>query len=108
TSRGASKIEIITSPDTFLGKRVRAIIEGSGTEVLFDYNSVPNLSLQTSSSGVTISSEFLRGGIGAGQDGLDTGAIGSASIGAAIFGKSVAQGFANSEVSLFQDTISAT
>lgn len=61
--RGASPIEFIVSPDTFLGKRVRAIIEGSGIDIQFDGSIFK----------VSIDPGYLRGGQIAGQDGLDSG-----------------------------------
>jgi len=35
-SRGANPINFIVNPDTFLGKRVRAIVDGTGQEIKFD------------------------------------------------------------------------
>lgn len=34
--RGANPIRFLVNPDTFLGKRIRAIIDNSGIEILFD------------------------------------------------------------------------
>lgn len=98
-ARGASEIEIITSPDTLLGKKVRAIIEGAGIEINFHYNPIPSLSSLVSDGGVKVSIESLRGGPEVGDEGLDDGklkAIGGIKRLASV-----------SEVSLFQDAISA-
>lgn len=106
-ARGASAIEFIISPDTFLGKRVRAIIEKSAIEINFDYDAIPSLSSLISGGGVTVSQESLRGGPEVGEEGLDTGKIKSKSIGGIIFGQKVANKFASSEEGLFQDAVSA-
>ncbi len=75
--RKASPIQFKVTPDTVLGKRVAAIIERNGTELLFAYDSTagtgvfPGIGGFTSNS-VSISNEFLRGGEVAGYDGLDS------------------------------------
>jgi hypothetical protein len=74
-ARGASSIDFIVNPDTFLGKRVRAIIENAGVEINFDYNPIPSLSSLVSNGGVTVSPESLRGGPEVGDEGLDDGKI---------------------------------
>lgn len=70
--RGVSAIEFIVSPDTLLGKRVRAIIEGTGTEINFTYDAAGGLAeLVTGMGGVSISPDSLKGGPEIGDEGLD-------------------------------------
>ena len=64
--RGAGQIEIIVAPNTVINKRVRAIIDSSGTEIQFTYNSIGGIN-----GSVDVAPEYLRGGAVAGFDGLD-------------------------------------
>ncbi len=73
--RKASPISIKIDPDTLLGKRVTAIIDSLGIELVFKYDSTggtgfPGLGGFTD-SGVEIGEEYLKGGAVAGFDGLD-------------------------------------
>lgn len=65
-ARNASNITIKINPDTLNYKRVIAILDGSGKEIIFDYKSP----LGFSSNSVTISSEYLLNGSILGYDGL--------------------------------------
>lgn len=42
-NRGANPIQFIVDPDTYLGKRVRAIVENVGIEINFDASSIGNI-----------------------------------------------------------------
>ena len=61
--RGANPINFIVDPNTFLGKRIRTIIDNSGIEIIFTGSILQ----------VKIDPGYLRGGDVAQQDGLDTG-----------------------------------
>lgn len=98
-ARGASAIEFITSPDTVIGKKVRALIENSGIEINFSYNPIPSLSKLISDGGVDVSKESLRGGPEVGDEGLDDGTL--TSIGG------IRRLASENEVKLFQDAVSA-
>lgn len=89
SKRQASPITFKINPDTILSKRLIAIIEKTGTEIIFEYNPlsqdninfnidnknvnidflVPNTSAD---SGVKVSAEYLENGAVAGYDGLST------------------------------------
>ena len=101
--RGASAIEFIINPDTLLGKKVRAIIDGRGVEINFTYDSSLGFSGITK-GGVNISIESLRGGPEVGDEGLDD----RKSREKTDFDTGVALKtlFPESEVSLFTDVIS--
>ncbi len=103
--RGATAIEFIVSPDTLLGKRVRAIIEGTGTEINFTYEASLGFSgLIPGLGGVKISEESLRGAEEIGDEGLDS----SKSKKTTDFetGVTLKRLIADSEVSLFSDIVS--
>lgn len=68
--RGATDIQFISDPNTFIGKRVQAIF-GSGNAVNFTYNAAGGLGSIVPGGGVTISPESFRGGPIVGADGLD-------------------------------------
>lgn len=68
--RGASPIEFVVNPNTVLGKRVRAIIEGLGIEIPFEYNPFSFDDIDKIEM-TTIPDSYLRGGSIAGNDGLD-------------------------------------
>lgn len=68
--RGATAIQFISDPNTFIGKRVQAIF-GSGNAVNFTYSAAGGLGSIVPGGGVTISPESFRGGPIVGQDGLD-------------------------------------
>ena len=74
-ARGASQITFKVNPDTLLGKRVTAIIDRTGTELVFNYDSTGGTGfpgLGGAGGGVSVSDEYLKGGEIAGFDGLDT------------------------------------
>lgn len=106
-ARGASPITIKVNPTSLLGRRVTAIFDRIGTELIFNYNSagstgIPGLGGITG-DGVTVADDYLRGGDIAGEDGLDTkqAAIGIGSIG------NVRQLVPDNELSVFQALITA-
>jgi hypothetical protein len=70
-ARGASPITIKVNPTTLLGKRVTAVFDRIGTELIFTYDYLDGLL----GNGVTVADDYLRGGAVAGQDGLDTAAV---------------------------------
>jgi hypothetical protein len=51
-SRGVYSIRFIVEPETFVGKRVRALIDGIGFEINFQASSITNLFSSTSSSAI--------------------------------------------------------
>src|SRR6185436_10478918 len=66
--RGVSSISFNISPDTLLGKRVTAIIDRIGIELIFDYNS----GFGGLGNSVEVGVDYLQGGAIAGVDGLST------------------------------------
>ena len=68
SSRGASPISLHINPETLLGRRVTAILDRLGIELVFDYNS----GFGGLGGGATVSAPYLKGGSIAGNDGLDT------------------------------------
>ena len=66
--RGANPINFLVNPETFLGKRVRAIIDNSGIEIKFTGSVFQ----------VDIDPAYRLGGELAGEDGLDPGSHGRA------------------------------
>jgi hypothetical protein len=73
-ARNASPITFKINPDTFLGKRVRAIFDRTGTELVFDYDSTGGTGfpgLGGFGNSVNIADEYLINGAVAGYDGLD-------------------------------------
>jgi len=66
--RGANPINFIVNPDTYLGKRIRTIIDGSGIEIQFTGSIFE----------VNIDPLYFRGGALAGEDGLDPNSYGRA------------------------------
>lgn len=69
--RQAGPITFKVNPDTLLGKRVTAIYDRIGTELLFDYDSNSALSFGVAGSGVTVQPEYLIDGEVAGSEGLN-------------------------------------
>lgn len=67
-ARKASPITFKVNADTLLSKRVRAIVDRTGDEIIFTYDS----GFGGLGGGVKVSSEYLRGGEILGYDGLDT------------------------------------
>ena len=63
--RGANPIIFIVEPDTFLGKRVRAIIDNIGFEINFDSSSIGNIIGSTN-----LDPSALQGSSAIGDDGL--------------------------------------
>jgi len=73
--RKASPISIKLNPDTLLGKRVTAILDRRGIELPFTYDSSSAAAIFTGGAfgdGTSVAPEYLRGGLIAGEDGLDT------------------------------------
>jgi hypothetical protein len=66
--RGASPITVKVNPSTLLGKRVTAILDSVGSELLFSYDYVDGLL----GNGVNVAEDYLRGGVVVGENGLDT------------------------------------
>jgi hypothetical protein len=58
-ARGASAIEFVASPDTLIGKKLRAIIDALGVEIHFTYNPFSNPF--GGDNGVSISPDGLQG-----------------------------------------------
>lgn len=73
--RKASPISFRVSPDTLIGKRVVAVIDRSGTEIIFNYDPTGGTGFPGlggfSNNSVSIDKEYLRDGSIAGYDGLD-------------------------------------
>jgi len=67
STRGAGAITFKVNPDTFLGRRVIAIIDSAGIELPFTYN----VGFAGIGGNVDVSKDYIKGGIGAGQLGLD-------------------------------------
>ena len=102
--RKASPITFRINPDTLLSKRVVAIIDRIGTEILFNYDSTSAASIFSGGAfggGVTVAPEYLQGGAVAGYDGLSTQK-------AKTFGgdSNVKKAVSESELSVFQRLIS--
>lgn len=103
-ARGANAIQFTINPDTLLGKKVRAIIDGVGIEIQFTYDPALGLSgIVPGLGGVTVSEEFLRGGPEVGQDGLDN--VKSNVTTNNETGVSIKRLVSSSELSLFSDVI---
>ena len=68
--RGASRITFRINPNTLLGRRVTAVIDGIGETIKFDYNALAALTGGISGSGVEVAPEYLKGGAIAGVEGL--------------------------------------
>lgn len=66
-ARKASPITFKVNADTLLSKRVRAIVDRTGDEIIFTYDVFGALG-----GDVSVSAEYLRGGVILGYDGLDT------------------------------------
>jgi hypothetical protein len=74
-NRGAGPITIKVDPDTLLGKRVTAIIDRIGTELVFTYDSTSAASIFSGGAfggGAQVDPNYLRGGAIAGEEGIDT------------------------------------
>lgn len=67
--RGANPINFIVSPDSYLGKRVRAIIDNIGFEINFDASAITNI---TGPKTGNIDSSALQGSDAVGDDGLSS------------------------------------
>ena len=89
-SRNASNITIKVNPDTLTYKRVIAIVDSSGKEIIFDYHSGITSSFK-------ISDEYLLNGAILGYDGLST---------VGYDGLSTEGNTLNSELELFKELIS--
>jgi hypothetical protein len=68
--RGANPINFLVSPDTYLGKRVRAIIDNIGFEINFDASSIGNLAGSNN-----IDPSALEGSDALGNDGLSSNEV---------------------------------
>jgi hypothetical protein len=69
SSRGADPVMFIVEPDTFLGKRVRAIIDNVGFEIQFSANFLSNIN-DTGANQNPIDPSALQGSTQIGSDGL--------------------------------------
>jgi len=73
--RKAGNISFKVNPDTLIGKRLVAIIDRTGVEIVFDYNEssaiIPGLAGSTNNA-VHINEGYLKDGLFAGFEGLDT------------------------------------
>lgn len=67
-ARGVSPITVKVNPNTLLGKRVTAIFDRLGTELVFNYDYLSGLL----GNGAIVSDDYLKGGPVVGIDGLDT------------------------------------
>src|ERR1035437_186571 len=106
STRGVSPISTRANPDTLLGRRVTAILDRLGIELLFDYDSTGGTGfpgLGGFGNSVSIAPEYQIGGAAAGNDGLDP-KTGTAGIGP---DNNIKQLAPESELSLFQSLISA-
>lgn len=75
SNRNASPLTIKTDPNTLLGQRVTVIVEASGQELIFDYDSSGGTGfpgLGGSGNSVKVSPEYLLGGAVLGFNGLST------------------------------------
>lgn len=70
-ARGANPIVFITNPDTFLGKRVRALIDNRGFEIISSYDATDAVS-----NGGAIDPSAVFGAPDVGNDGLTPDEIG--------------------------------
>lgn len=70
-ARGASRISFKMNPDTILGRRLTAIIEGLGLDIQFEFDYFKTLSLNPDNNGVDVQKEYLINGELAGFQGLD-------------------------------------
>lgn len=95
SSRGAGNITFNVSPDTIYGRRVIAILDNLGKEIVFEYN--PGFGGVNSQ--VVIPSNFLRGGEEVGEEGVDTKTSKTPA------GSSVRRLYSDSELSLFNDIV---
>ena len=75
-ARGASQIEFITQPNTVVNQPLVVIIDGSGLQIQFTYQTSLGLGGK-----VTVGPEYLEGGALAGADGLSTSTNNVAGIG---------------------------
>lgn len=70
-ARGVSPITIKINPNTLLGKRVTAVFDRIGTELLFTYDYSDGLL----GNGVNVAEDYLKDGSITGKDGLDTSTV---------------------------------
>ena len=97
-ARGVSPIILKVNPETLLGRKVTAIIDGIGVEIPFQYNESKGIFGQ----GVSVPSDYLIGGAAVGSQGLDNGnGTTKSNTQLGIFNK-------NSELDSFNKYISAT
>lgn len=68
-SRGASEITFKVSKNTLLNKKVIAIVDRQGVEIIFNYKT--SSGLLNPSNAIDVSNDYLRGGEILGEDGLD-------------------------------------
>ncbi len=102
--RGASAISFHVNPETLLGKKVTAIIDGSGLEINFTYDPALGLGgIVPGVGGVTVSEESFRGGPEVGEEGLDK-KKGNSTLNRET-GVSIRRLVSTSEVSLFSDVV---
>lgn len=104
-ARKASPISFKISPDTLLGKRVRAIVDRSGAELIFNYDSTGGTGfpgLGGAGNSVSIADEYLKDGAVLGFDGLDP--ADNARLGR---DNNIKKLFPDSEVSIFKRLVAA-
>jgi hypothetical protein len=99
SDRKASPISFKVDPDTLLGKRVTAILDRLGIELIFHYDG----GFGGIGGNVSVADDYLRGGDIAGFDGLDTAA--QQTFGA---DSTVKKLVPDSELSVFKQLVSAT
>lgn len=104
-ARNASPLSIKTDPNTLLGQRVTVIVDRSGTELVFNYDSSGGTGfpgLGGSGNSVKVSAEYLFNGAILGYDGLATAPNGNN-----LGGTNIRALIPQSELSLFQALIAA-
>lgn len=105
SARKASPITFKINPDTLLSKRVVAIVDRTGEELIFTYDPAGGLGfpgLGGAGNSVTVSDEYLKDGSVLGFDGLDT-------LNAAMLGRdnNIKKLFPDSELSIFKRLVAA-
>ena len=104
SSRNASPISINVNPNTLLYKRVVAIVQSTGQELVFTYNTSANSGFPGlgSGQGVSVDPEYLQGGSVLGFEGLSTSTANTQ-----LAGTTLRAAQPQSELALFQALIVA-
>lgn len=104
-ARKASPISFTVDPNTLLGKRVTAVLDRIGTELVFKYDSTGGTGfpgLGGAGNSVSVGPEYLQGGAVAGFDGLSQSPTPTGP------DNNIRRAFASgSELSLFQQLVAA-